>query len=303
MDEKTVSSEDEDSLTMAYESAHEAIASGKINTKHIDAVFFGSESPSYAVNPSSTILAEFLGIEGAYLASDLQFACKAATGSLISAASLVDSGKMRQVLVAASDKATGRPHDALEYTAASGSVCLIVGKQEGVAKIIDSTSYSSDTPDFWRREGMRYPSHGGRFTGKPSYFHHITRSVEQLMQKNRLKPTDIDHAVFHMPNGKFPRQIAAQLGFSEKQIKHSLVVGELGNSYTASSLMGLVAVFEYARPDERILLASYGSGAGSDAFILQMGRAILNNRKSLKKAMKIKEYVDYQTYLKFMNII
>ncbi len=301
--EKTVSSTDEDSLTMAYESAQKALKSGTIDRKKIGAVFFGTESPSYAVNPSSTILAEFLGIEGAYLASDLQFACKAATGSMMTAASYIDMKRAEYALVVASDKATGKPHDALEYTAASGSASFVLGKKDTILDIIDSFSYSSDTPDFWRREGMRYPSHGGRFTGKPSYFLHISHAVKHILERNKLTSADIHHVVFHMPNGKFPRQIAKHLGFNEEQLKYSLVVGELGNSYTASSLLGLVSVLEYAKPGQIILLASYGSGAGSDAFLFQVKKPILKRRWEFQSVLSDKEYISYDTYLKFMNII
>lgn len=298
--EKTVATAAEDSLTMAYESSSMALA--PIQTR-IGALFFGTESPAYAVNPSSTILGELLNIGNDYLAYDTQFACKAATGALISGLALSECGQVESALIVASDKATGKPHDALEYTAASGSVSMVVGKKNPILEVEGWSSFSSDTPDFWRREGIKYPSHGGRFTGKPSYFKHITGSVGAVLKKTGHTPTDFAHAVFHMPNGKFPMQIAAQLGFTFEQVKNSLVVTQLGNSYTASALMGLVATLEYAKPGERILFASYGSGAGSDAFVFRATKELVKNRHQFAQKMQEKIYVDYATYLKYMRII
>jgi hydroxymethylglutaryl-CoA synthase len=298
--EKAVSTAAEDSLTMAYESSSIAM---KDHTLPIGALFFGTESPSYAVNPSSTILGELLNIGNNYLAYDTQFACKAATGALVSALSLVESKQIETALVVASDKATGKPHDALEYTAASGSVSIVVGEKNPILIVEGWESFSSDTPDFWRREGIKYPSHGGRFTGKPSYFKHINGSVNALLAKSHYKPEDFSYAVFHMPNGKFPVQVASQLGFSSEQIKKSLVVSELGNSYTASALMGLVSTLEYVKPGEKILFASYGSGAGSDAFIFKATAELEKKRLLFSKKIHEKKYIDYPTYLKFMRII
>ena len=303
VEEKAVSGLDEDALTMAFESSSQALHDISINRDDIGAVFVGSESHPYAVNPTSTILAEFLGIEKQYLAFDTQFACKAATGAMIAASGLIGSGFTNYALVCAADKATGKPHDSLEYTAASGSVACLLGNNDLVLEIVDSTSFSSDTPDFWRREGIRYPSHGGRFTGKPSYFHHIDQASRTLLQKTNTKPENFAHAVFHMPNGKFPQQIAASLGFTKNQIEKSLVVQYLGNSYTASALMGLVSVLEVANADDLIFFASYGSGAGSDAFVFKVTKRLQERRRKFKNAVQNKQYIDYPTYLKYMGMI
>ena len=301
--EKAVSSNDEDSLTMAYESASMALIDLPLKKDDIKAIFFGSETPPYVVNPASTILGEFLGIDHNYLAYDTQFACKAATGAMISGMSLVKSDFTKYALVVASDKANAKPHDALEYTTSSGSTAFLLGKENVALEIVDVTSYSSDTPDFWRREGIRYPSHGGRFTGKPSYFFHIQKAVKRMFEKTKMKPSDFAYAIFHMPNGKFPREVARSLGFSKSQIEPSLTVDFLGNSYTASALLGLISVLEVTKPDDLILLASYGSGAGSDAFIFKTTKHLEKRKKAFRRSIENKKYIDYPTYLKFMNTI
>lgn len=303
IDEKAVAGIDEDSLTMAYESSSQALTNLNFNKKEIKAIFFGSETPPYAVNPASTILAEFLGIEKNYLANDHQFACKASTGAMISALALIKSGYTDYALVCAADKANAAPHDLLEYTAASGSVSLLLGKKDVVLEVLDFVSFSSDTPDFWRREGIRYPSHGGRFTGKPSYFYHIQEVTKLLLNKTHLTPENFSYAVFHMPNGKFPQEVGQALGFNKSQIEPSLVVRYLGNSYTASALMGLMAILEVARENELIFFASYGSGAGSDAFIFKVTKNLLKRKKKFNKKVLNKNYIDYTTSLKFMGNI
>lgn len=302
IEEKAVASFDEDSLTMAFEASLMALSDFSQKEK-IKIVYFGSETPPYAVNPSSTILANFLGIEGNCLALDHQFACKAATGAMISVFGLIKSGIANYGLICGSDKANAKTHDALEYTAGSGAVCFLLGKDELILEILDFETFSTDTPDFWRREGIRYPSHGGRFTGKPSYFYHIYNSATQLIKKTGFKPSDFTFAVFHMPNGKFPREVARSLGFNENQIKDSLVVEYLGNSYSACSLMGLVAILEKAKSGDLIFFASYGSGAGSDAFIFKVTKNIEKKRKPFSNLIKNKEYINYPTYLKFMGMI
>ncbi|MCL4378861.1 MAG: hydroxymethylglutaryl-CoA synthase [Actinobacteria bacterium] len=301
--EKTVASIDEDSLTMGFESASMALRDMKIDKKTIKSVLFGSETHPYAVNPASTILAEFLGIEKNYLAFDTEFACKAATGAMIASMGLINSGYTEFALVTASDKSTGKPHDSLEYTAASGSVSFILGKKDLVLEILDFSTFSSDTPDFWRREGILYPSHGGRFTGKPSYFYHIKEASALIFTKTGYKPKDFAYAVFHMPNGKFPIQLGRELGFEENQIKPSLIVPYLGNSYSASALMGLVSILDQVKEGDLIYLASYGSGAGSDTFILRATKNLAKRKRDFLNMFENKKYIDYSTYLKFMNII
>ena len=301
--EKTVAGMDEDSLTMAYEASRMMLADFNDRLSKIKIVFFGSETPVYAVNPSSTILAEFLGIEKNYLALDHQFACKAATGAMISSLGLIKSGFSDYALVCAADKGTAKTHDVLEYTAAAGAVSLLLGKEDLILEVLDYESFSSDTPDFWRREGIRYPNHGGRFTGKPSYFAHIIGVAQSLMKKTKLQPADFSYAVFHMPNGKFPQEVGRSLGFNEEQLKDSLVVSYLGNSYTASALMGLVAVLEKAKEGELIFFASYGSGAGSDGFVFKVTKNLEKKRKEFRKRVFEKQYLNYSTYLKFMKMI
>jgi hydroxymethylglutaryl-CoA synthase len=309
VEEKAVACVDEDSLTMGYEASYMAFTKAGFDKgskkEDIKSIFFGTESPPYAVNPASTILGEYLGLSGNYLAYDTQFACKAGTGALVTANGLVKSGYGKYALVCASDKATGKPNDALEFTAAAGAVSLIigdVGEQDLVAKIVDTESYSTDTLDFWRRDNYKYPSHAGRFTGEPAYFKHIQKASQILLQKHSLTPKDFEYAVFHMPNGKFPMSVAKNLGFGKDQLKKSLVSPILGNSYTACSLMGLVSVLEEARPGQKIFFCSYGSGAGSDAFIFEVCQGIDKLRQDFSTAINNKKYLSYVQYQQAMGI-
>lgn len=310
--EKSVGGPDEDSVTFAVSSAQNAIQMARLKAADINALFAGSESPPYAVNPSSTIIASILGIKNNYFSADLQFACKAGTASAQIISSLINTSKINYGLAIGTDKAQAKPADALEYTAASASASLLIAKnnKKVLAKIIDYLSFSTDTPDFWRRDCQKYPSHAGRFTGKPAYFNCIINATKKILAKNKLKPAHFDYLVFHMPNSKFPQQAAKALGFSKSQLSPSLVVSQIGNSYSASSLVGLSNVFDIAKPDALILLTSYGSGAGADSFILKTTKNIKKAQKWQKKNKKRvsdyinrKQYINYPTYLKFMQII
>ena len=82
-----------------------------------------------------------------------------------------------------------------------------------IAEINHTTSYTTDTPDFWRREGQQYPRHGGRFTGKPAYFLHVASCAQLTMEMAGTEAKDYQYIVTHQPNGKFPVRVAKALGF------------------------------------------------------------------------------------------
>lgn len=306
--EKAVPGFDEDSVTMGVEAAKKALMMAGINADSLQSVYFGSESHPYAVNPSSTIVGEYLGIGNNYFAADLEFACKAATAGMQVTAGLLESKKIDYGLVIGGDAAQGRPHDALEYTAASAAAAFILGnkKEEVVAEILEMSSFSSDTPDFWRRDGEKYPSHFGRFTGEPAYFTHVLGEAKNLLNKSMLKSSDFSYCVFHMPNGKFPRLAAKKLGFTDTQLAPSLIVDKIGNPYSASSLMGLISVLDIAKPKEKIFFVSYGSGAGSDGFIFETTNKITEKQKRtvpVSEQIKDKIYISYSAYLRQTHAI
>lgn len=306
--EKSVAGLDEDAVTLAFEAGQEALRHANIPSDSLSSCFVGSESHPYAVNPTATIVAEFLGVGNAYLAADLEFACKAATAGLLATCGLIASGMESAGLVIGSDTAQAKPHDILEYTAAAAAAAFVLGNDanETFATIRDFTSFSSDTPDFWRRDGVRFPTHTARFTGEPAYFTHVLGAARHLLAKAKRAPSDFTYCVFHSPNGKFPREAARRIGFSKEQLAPSLIVDSIGNPYSASSLLGLAAVLDTAKPGDSIFVVSYGSGAGSDAFIVDVRPGIEKKRKHIpliEKMQQDKKAISYIDYLRISGKI
>ncbi len=291
--EKAVPGLDEDVATMSIEAARNAVARAGIDPALIRAVWVGSESHPYAVKPTSTIVAEAIGSVPNTQAADWQFACKAGTEAMQAAIGFIGSGMAHYALAIGMDTAQGRPGDALEYTAGAGGAAYLLGPaDEALAAFEGSYSFVTDTPDFWRRQYEKYPEHGQRFTGEPAYFRHITAAAEKLMELTETTAQDYRYAVFHQPNVKFPQKAARSLGFADSQIKAGLLVGEIGNTYAGSAMIGLTAVLDEAQPGDRILLVSFGSGAGSDAFALRVTEHVAERQA---RAPKTKDYVARRT--------
>ena len=185
----------------------------------------------YAVKPSAVTVAEAIGATPVMTASDLEFACKAGTAGMQICFGLVKSGEIKNGLAIGTDTAQGRPGDQLEYTAGAGGCAFTIGTEGILAELEGMYSFTSDTPDFWRREGARYPSHAGRFTGQPSYFRHTLSAATGLMNKLGLETDDIDRLSFHQPNGRFPMSAAKRLGFPLEKLEDSLCVTKVGNTY------------------------------------------------------------------------
>jgi len=307
IEEKSVPSLDEDTTTIAVEAARNAMRRAKeVDPKEVGAVFVGSESHPYAVKPTAATVAEALGLTPNLTAADTEFACKAATTAMQACLGLVKAGYINYGISIGADTAQGAPGDALEYTAAAGGAAYLIGSGDGVIGELEGThSYTQDVPDFWRRDGALYPKHAGRFTGEPAYFEHVVNCTKALMEKLGTTPRDYNYVVFHQPNSKFPLRAARILGFEESKLRTGLIVSRIGNTYSGSSLLGLAAVLDIARPGERIILTSYGSGAGSDSFSIRVTDAVNSKRELAPPVIyyiERCEFIDYSTYARHRKL-
>jgi hydroxymethylglutaryl-CoA synthase len=305
--EKSVPARDEDTITMSVTAARRALARAGVDAATIGAVYVGSESHPYAVKPSGTVVAEALGATPAVHCADLEFACKAGSEGMFLASALVKAGEVVHALAVGADTSQGAPGDALEYSAAAGAAAFIFGANDVVATLDCQCSFMTDTPDFWRREYMHYPRHAGRFTGEPAYFKHTLGAARMLMEKSGTKPSDFAYAVFHQPNGKFPMRAGKALGFTKEQMNQGWLSPWLGNTYSGASPIGLTAILDVAKPGDRVLMVSYGSGSGSDGFVWTLTERIDEVRDLAPHTRTQLEsdtmYVDYGTYAKLRGKI
>lgn len=293
--EKTVPGQGEDTYTMAFEAGNQAIENAGITSTQISACFVGSESHPYAVKPTSGMLASSLRLDPFCHCADLEFACKAGTTGMQIVDSMVKAKQIRYGLAIGSDTAQAAPGDALEYTAAAGAAAFVIGNEKddkALCRIDYTLSFTTDTPDFWRGAHDKYPSHAGRFTGEPAYFHHVREAINGIYQTAGCKTEDIDHVVLHMPNAKFPSKIAKEFGFSKEQMEHGFIVPHIGNTYSACSPLGLAHILQHAKKHQTILVVSYGSGAGSDAFLMTM----LKDGSPLPIDDRDNQYLTYSQY-------
>ena len=294
---KSVPAPDEDTITISTEALRTALIRGAIDPQQIGAIYVGSESHPYAVKPTATVVAQAVGATPNLTAADFEFACKAGTAAIQTCLGLVGAGMVRYGVAIGSDTSQGAPGDALEYSASAGGAAFVIGREHAIARVERTVSYTTDTPDFWRREGQRYPSHSGRFTGEPAYFRHETECARRIMEESGTEPKDYRYVVFHQPNGKFPQRVGKQLGFTEVQMRYGLVTPYIGNTYSAAALIGLANVLDHAGPGERILVVGYGSGAGSDAFDLTTTDEIATFDRSYGRP--VQSYLDSGTELTY----
>jgi hydroxymethylglutaryl-CoA synthase len=305
--EKSVPGLDEDTITISVAAGRSALERSGVDPQRVGALYIGSESHPYAVKPSGTVVAEALGIGPHYHTADFEFACKAGTEAMFVALGLVESGRVEYAMGIGADTSQGAPNDALEFSASAGGAAYLFGKSDLLVEVLETYSYTSDTPDFWRREGQFYPRHGGRFTGEPAYFKHVANGTKGLLAKANLQPKDFRFAVFHMPNGKFPQQAGKSLGFTKEQMEVGWIVPQMGNTYSGSSPTGLAAILDVADAGDLVLITSFGSGAGSDSWALRVTPLLLDRRGRAPTVRSMldgpRRYLTYGQYAKYREKI
>lgn len=317
---KAIAGADEDAITIACEAAQNAIKMSGVDPSKIGAVAVGSESKPYAVGTIARHVASFTGVGNRVYVADLEGACNSGMQAVSFVEGQIAEGKIDYGLAVGTDVAQAPQGDPLEYACGAGAGAFVLGKADVVATVEDSAAYSSLTMDFWRRDGMPYPSHFGRTTVE-AYVTQVIGAIEHMLSKHQeLKLSDFDYLTFHQPSGYMPLKVCKTLfqdviesledpnvaprirltpNFVEERVKPWLRVLDTGNTYAASTPIALCDILDHAQPGENILAVSYGSGAYSIATWLKVQEGIAPKRgrtPTVEQYLTRKREIRLETY-------
>ncbi len=295
--EKAVANWDEDSLTMAVAAAIDCL--GSIDRKTIDGLYFASTTPPYGEKLAATTAAWAIDLRHDILTADIADSLRAGTAALKMAADAVKAGSAKNVLVTTSDLRLGGDFG-------DGAAAFIIGEKDVIATIEGSYSLNNELLDVWRASGAKnVRSWEDRFVFEEGYLKVLSQAIKSFFEKSSLTAKDITKAVIYGPDLRRHRQLVGTLGLKPEQVQEPFF-DKLGNTGTAFVPMLLVAALEDAKPDDKILVASYGDGA--DVLLLKVTEKIKNiagkwgMRRSLASKMMMRPQGEYTAYREFASV-
>ncbi|MBE0430566.1 MAG: hydroxymethylglutaryl-CoA synthase family protein [Dehalococcoidia bacterium] len=299
--ERSVASNDEDSVTMAGEAAVDCLAG--LQREDVDGLYFASTTSPYKEKECSTLVAAAADLRPNIVTADFGNSLRAGTAALRAALDAVSARSIGHVLVTASDCRIGYPGSTHEQTFGDAAAALLIGDTTTPAVTVDCAySLSNELYDVWRLDKDLYVrSWEDRFIIEHGYMENMEKGIRELLRKADLSARDVTKAVLYAPTSRAQQGLARRLGFDVKSQLQDLLVDNVGMTGCAHALLMLVAALEAAGAGDRILVASYGSGC--DALLLRVNREIetvkgkargvgryLNSRRSLSSYTKYLSY-------------
>jgi hydroxymethylglutaryl-CoA synthase len=243
---------DEDTFTLAWRAATDALAAAGLPGAAVSGLWWGTTRPPFAEGPSHAFLASALGLPGTVEGALVSGSPHAGMEALAAAWDAVAAGHTTVALVVASDALVPGLGTAGEATTGAGAAALVL-VADGAATANGSTGAGAGSPNGASPPARlvtratralpavdRYRGDGDRATGDV-YDGRLFREEVFLplmaAAGGALSATDVSSWVLADPDGKLAGAVARRLG---APLASAPVHAALGDTGAASALLGLV---------------------------------------------------------------
>lgn len=303
--ERSIANNDEDTITMATEAAIDCL--GSLERETVDGLYFASTTAPYKEKECSTLVATAADLRPEIITADFGNSLRAGTQALRAALDAVISGSASEVLVTASDCRIGYPRSNYEQAFGDAAAALLLGSTAKPAVTVENSySLSNEMYDLWRLDKDAYvQSWEDRFIMEHGYTENMEKAISGLLRKTGLSAKDITKAVLYAPALRAQQALARRIGFDINTQLQDLLINDVGIAGCAHPFLMLVACLEEAKPGDKILVASYGSGA--DAFLLGVTdyiEKVRENRRGVKRHLRSRRSLSsYARYLSYRGLL
>lgn len=294
--ERSFANWDEDVVTMAVEAARGCLRGQ--SREDVGTMMLASTTAPFADRQNAGIVKEALNLRDDVTTLDFGGSQRAGVSALIQALETVR--KDRPVLCVGSEKKKDRPGSEAEMTGGHAAAALLVGAEDGLARLIASHSVSVDFVDHFRGNGETFDfSWEARWIREEGFGKIVPRAIRELLAKAALQASDIDVFVFSSPMRGAALSVAKAAGITPTALTGSLDAS-VGDSGAAHPLLLLAHALETAKPRQRILVAGFGSGC--DAALLERTDASLDPVQRLGVSSWLARAKSEDNYIKYLAL-
>ncbi|MCD6560166.1 MAG: hypothetical protein B1H11_01525 [Desulfobacteraceae bacterium 4484_190.1] len=300
--EKAVANFDEDPVTMAVAAGMNC--NNGFERTEPDGVYFASTTLPYKERQNAGIIATALGMRENVRSADFTGALKSGTTAMLSALEAVGSGEMKNMLVCASDCRLGKMGSPQEMIFGDGAAAFLISDHDVIAEYKGSYSITSDFVDHFRGSFEKFDRQWeDRWIRDIGYEDLIPKTVEGLLKKNALKIDDFAKVIYACHYTGERKKLNKNLGVDPEKVQ-DIMLGEIGDMGAAQPMVMLAGALEDAKPGDKILVVSFGSGCDAIYFEITDKINDLKKRKGVIWHLANKAELDtYAKYLVWRNII
>ena len=260
---------------MAIRAAKDLLQKSNVDPKEIDMVIVATATPDLPVASTAVFTATEIGATNAF-AYDLQAACSSFLYGMSTAASYIESGRYKKVLLIGADKMSS----IIDYT--DRATCIIFGDGAGAVLFEPNSEGMGLQDEYLRSDGsgreflkieaggsilpvseetLKSGQHFVHQEGKTVFKFAVSNMAdvaEKMLIRNQLSNDDISWLVPHQANKRIIEATAKRVNVDASKVMMN--IHKYGNT-TSATLPLLLADYEHQlKKGDNLIFAAFGGG-------------------------------------------
>ncbi|MCM4150406.1 ketoacyl-ACP synthase III [Arenibacter sp. N53] len=260
---------------LAIKAAEQLLEKRKLDPKEIDLIIVATATPDMMVAATAAYVASEIGATNAF-AYDLQAACSSFLYGMSTAASYIEAGRYKKVLLIGADKMSS----IIDYT--DRTTCIIFGDGAGAALFEPNTEGLGLQDEYLRSDGVgrnflkmdaggsllpaseetvKNRQHFIYQDGKSVFKFAVTNmadSAAKIMERNNLSHDDVDWLIPHQANKRIIDATSNRMGLEDSKVMMN--IQRYGNT-TSATLPLLLSDYEsQLKKGDNLVFAAFGGG-------------------------------------------
>ncbi len=260
---------------LAIKAAEDLLQKSKTNPKEIEMVIVATATPDLPVAATAAYVATEIGAVNAF-SYDLQAACSGFLYGMSTAASYIEAGRYKKVLLIGADKMSS----IVDYK--DRATCIIFGDGAGAVLFEPNNKGLGHQDEYLRTDGIGrdflrieaggsiLPTSIDTVKNKQHYIYqdgktvfkfavtNMADSAENIMMRNNLNHSDIQWLVPHQANKRIIDATANRMGIDASKVM--LNIENYGNTTSATIPLLLNDYEKQLKKGDNLVFAAFGGG-------------------------------------------
>ncbi|WP_299182307.1 beta-ketoacyl-ACP synthase III [uncultured Aquimarina sp.] len=260
---------------LGIKAAEDLIAKKNLDPKEIDMVIFATATPDLPVAATAAYAASEIGAVNAF-SYDLQAACSSFLYGMSTAASYIEAGRYKKILLIGADKMSS----IIDYT--DRTTCIIFGDGGGAALFEPNEEGLGLQDEYLRTDGVGRQflkieaggsilppteetianrQHFVQQDGKSVFKYAVSNMADastKIMERNNITGDDVDWLVAHQANKRIIDATANRMNLDDSKVLMN--IHKYGNTTSATLPLLLSDYEKQLKKGDNIVFASFGGG-------------------------------------------